>query len=589
MKIIKTLSLSLLLSLLMFSDVFAEGDENGLIEKKPLIAGEKITLNITGIQEPYEVKWFVNDVENTANVKDDNTFLLEESMYENWIRVEVTSNSNVYNDKVYFSKLPVIYIDTENGVDVVSKEEYINSNIFIQGNKLYGNQYDGEAKIKGRGNTSWYMPKKPYKIKLDSKADLFGFGKNKHWVLLANYTDNSLLRNKTAYDMSNELGLVSMESTWVDVIFNGEYAGDYQLCEHIRIDKNRVDIENIEDLVEEIGNSIFDNNKNDFNDDADQRDELIEEMCENFSWIDSGIVLYNEKSYHVVDYYDKDIDITNGYLFELSDEYDEVSKFLTNKGMKVMINSPEYAFSSEKMQNYCVDLWNDFEEACSSKNGFNAKGQHYSEIGDMDSMVSYLLLNELFGNFDAYYKSRYAYIGDNKKINFGPVWDFDYSSGNYTVSNWPDTWMLSFGLPYRYWLSKPDFCELLYDKYWEYRDLFYSYISDGGEIDKSIEYIYESGIANEKRWNGEVSFKEDTEILKSYLKNRLDWLDKQFSDKESSVRKLSLYSTLYYVAFFFIEYETFTIILAVVIALIVALLLINLIKRIKKRRKKRTS
>lgn len=41
--------------------------------------------------------------------------------------------------------------------------------------------------IKGRGNMSWSYSKKPYKIKLNSKVDMFGMGKNKHWVLLANF------------------------------------------------------------------------------------------------------------------------------------------------------------------------------------------------------------------------------------------------------------------------------------------------------------------------------------------------------------------------------------------------------------------
>ena len=35
----------------------------------------------------------------------------------------------------------------------------------------------------------------------------FGMGKNKNWVLLANYLDESLLRNTTAFRISDELGL----------------------------------------------------------------------------------------------------------------------------------------------------------------------------------------------------------------------------------------------------------------------------------------------------------------------------------------------------------------------------------------------
>ena len=102
--------------------------------------------------------------------------------------------------------------------------------------------YDGELEIRGRGNSSWEAPKKPYRVKLGSKADIFRIGANKHWTLLANYYDPSLSRNKLSYDFSGELGLVSMDSENVILIMNGEYQGVYQLCEHIRIDKTRINI-----------------------------------------------------------------------------------------------------------------------------------------------------------------------------------------------------------------------------------------------------------------------------------------------------------------------------------------------------------
>ena len=51
---------------------------------------------------------------------------------------------------------------------------------------------DTDMSMKGRGNTTWGLPKKPYQIKLDSKQDILGMGKAKKWVLLANYGDRSL-------------------------------------------------------------------------------------------------------------------------------------------------------------------------------------------------------------------------------------------------------------------------------------------------------------------------------------------------------------------------------------------------------------
>ena len=112
--------------------------------------------------------------------------------------------------------------------------------------KKTAGSYDMEY-IRGRGNSTWTVSKKPYKIKLDKKADLFGMGKNKHWVLIANYYDNSLVRNRLTYYLGRKLGMeYTPECVPVDVIMNHEYLGSYLLCEQIRLDENRVDENNLE-------------------------------------------------------------------------------------------------------------------------------------------------------------------------------------------------------------------------------------------------------------------------------------------------------------------------------------------------------
>ena len=52
-----------------------------------------------------------------------------------------------------------------------------------EGNVVYDG---GIEKVSAHGNSSWdYSKKKPYNIKLPEKADLFGMGKAKKWVLLS--------------------------------------------------------------------------------------------------------------------------------------------------------------------------------------------------------------------------------------------------------------------------------------------------------------------------------------------------------------------------------------------------------------------
>ena len=90
--------------------------------------------------------------------------------------------------------------------------------------------------IKGRGNSTWIMDKKPYNITIykdeectnKKKAEFIEGVESKKWSLLANYFDNSLLRNKVAMDLAENLG-IGLETKFVDLWMNGEYLGNYLL------------------------------------------------------------------------------------------------------------------------------------------------------------------------------------------------------------------------------------------------------------------------------------------------------------------------------------------------------------------------
>ena len=67
-------------------------------------------------------------------------------------------------------------------------------------------KYD-DVEVKGRGNSTWAQVKKPYQIKFVNRVDLLGLGKSKKWVLLANYLDDSFLRNDIAFNLAEMLGI----------------------------------------------------------------------------------------------------------------------------------------------------------------------------------------------------------------------------------------------------------------------------------------------------------------------------------------------------------------------------------------------
>jgi hypothetical protein len=151
-------------------------------------------------------------------------------------------------DKKYTIKInwgnsvPHIYIDTENHSPVDSKENYLNAYISINGNQTY-DDYKGNAKIRGRGNSTWTYPKKPYRIKLDTKASLFGLSAERDWVLLANYLDGTHLLNAVAMKMGHLLNMPYTNNIIpVEVTLNGEYQGCYMFTEQIEVESNRVNV-----------------------------------------------------------------------------------------------------------------------------------------------------------------------------------------------------------------------------------------------------------------------------------------------------------------------------------------------------------
>jgi len=139
--------------------------------------------------------------------------------------------------------LAQVNIKTTTGASITSKEDYLESTFTFDGQSKY-NDLTATGKVKGRGNTTWGLPKKPYKIKLDSKEPVFGLKQEKDWVLLANYLDGTHLLNAVGMKLGQLLEMPFTNTIIpVEVTVNNEYLGLYMLTEQIEVKKNRVDVD----------------------------------------------------------------------------------------------------------------------------------------------------------------------------------------------------------------------------------------------------------------------------------------------------------------------------------------------------------
>ena len=355
------------------------------------------------------------------------------------------------------------------------------------------------SEIKSRGNATFSYLKKPYQIKLDSKTDLFGMGKSKTWILLANYTDQSALHNALGYMLGDKVGVpYNTQYRFVNLYVDGEYRGMYMLCEKVQIGDNRIEIEDLEKATEK----------------ANSDKDLASFPKKT---ITSGTLIQNSilTKYTFFDGVKSPKDITGGYLVELDFRGEqEPSHFVTDNGNIYVVKSPEYVSKAE--MEYIAGLFADMEEAIYSDTGYNRKGVHYSEYIDMDSFASVYTVQELMKNWDAYLGSMFFYKdadqnGETAKIYNGPLWDLDNTLGNirYDKYFFDDTSYLwaqngqfqnlprGFG---KNLMEHADFHNTVADKYAIAYSAVQSVLSEDGWLAETVETLSESIVMERTRW-----------------------------------------------------------------------------------------
>jgi hypothetical protein len=151
-----------------------------------------------------------------------------------------------------FTGLPVIYINTQGGAPIVSKDDYLNAIFWMDGGDKTASVDTTVTTIKGRGNSTWGYPKKPYRLKFDDKISLFGLTSAKNWVLLANYLDPTFIMNSVAFEIGRRMSIPYTHYAYnVELILNGEHKGSYVLTEQVEVKKGRVDIDEEKDILVE--------------------------------------------------------------------------------------------------------------------------------------------------------------------------------------------------------------------------------------------------------------------------------------------------------------------------------------------------
>ena len=266
--------------------------------------------------------------------------------------------------------------------------------------------------VKGRGNSTFGEPKRPYQIKFSARTSLFGMPAAKRWLLLANHKDHALIRNQILFEAARRLGeRYPNDDRYVDLYINSQYLGTYELCQKVEIDSARIDIRDLEKATEALNDDPLDSYPR---------------------YGSSRVKKSTVKGFRIpVD----PEDITGGYLVVLEKAFhypENPNGLVTSRGICFLVKSPEYM--SEKQGAYIAGELQRLENAIYAKDGRDPEtGRHFTELADLDSMVREYLLEEVFKNYDANRSSQYIVKPSDSEggiLYFGPSWDFDLSMGD---------------------------------------------------------------------------------------------------------------------------------------------------------------
>ena len=382
--------------------------------------------------------------------------------------------------------LPVLRITTDNDAPILSRETYLNGQIHLTPNAPGQSLVIAATQIRGRGNSTWdLMPKKPYRVKLNGKSALLGMPSSRDWVLLANYSDKTLLRNTIAMELGASMGMPwTPRAEYVEVYHGGRYLGVYQLMENIKIAADRVDI-----------------------------DELGED--------DEGPA-----------------EITGGYLLEVDFRQDGHTMFTASENLPIVFQDPEEPTPAQEayIKGYIDQL-----EAALDSDDFTDPDTGYAAYIDVDSFVRWYLVNELFRNRDAnMWSSCWMYKPRGGKLHMGPLWDFDISAGNIDY----DDAFLAAG----WWVrDAPWFSRLFQDPAFvqRVREVWNEIKADQlpamfQSIATRSAALQQAQLNNFQRWpiletyvwpNNRIpgSYAGEVEYLVSWLTERAEWMDSQFN------------------------------------------------------------
>jgi len=417
------------------------------------------------------------------------------------------------------SNLPIIHIVT-NGQTIPDEPKIVaHMYIYDKGPGMRNNLSDEPSLstpigVEIRGSSSQQFLKKSYGIETrdlageDANISIFGMPAEADWVLQANYSDKSLMRNSLAYEMARKTERYASRTKFVEVFVNNRYRGVYMFGEKLKRDKNRINVNKLE--ADEI-----------------EGDDLT-----------GGYILKIDKT-------------TGGDEGGFSSRIKPVNHPI---GQYIYFQY-EYPEAQEIVHQQVTYIYryvlDSFETALNAEYFANAE-TGYRKYADEFSFMDYFFVNELSKNVDGYRISTFLHkdkASNGGKLKMGPVWDFDIAFNNADYCGGDDYTGWAFQFPcdqdwwqppfwwQRFW-DDPQYVVDLNARWTAARAGIFSNENLLNMVDSMSSEIMEAQARNFQKWNilGRYvwpnpqplanSYAEEISNLKTWLIDRAEWMDR---------------------------------------------------------------
>ena len=235
--------------------------------------------------------------------------------------------------------------------------------------------------ITGRGNSTWESyEKRGYVLEFGESEPVLSMNPGRKWVLLANASDDSMIRNYLTYQLVDQMDMPFAPScAYADFWINGDYRGTYLICEKVEIGDNRLPLKNLGAALIEQDESVY----------PDGTYRVL--RGEQYPFYNQLL----DKYFALKETNQKNLSLNKKAIVAFNSRLDELMTYL-----KTTVPSQ---VSLEKLKSMI----------------------------DVDSVLQYYLISEYTLNCEAYVSSFFWYQdGPDDVIHLGPIWDYDTCMGN---------------------------------------------------------------------------------------------------------------------------------------------------------------